>query len=169
MAIIAKLQQDYEQGNPGIPPGSEWVDTAFSYMDHAGIYDDEAQVRELLDGYQILVPPPPPPPSFAEAMDLPEWWESFKAFTPTEYSGENPDFLDAVRYQSMEPRAIYEMFVADGSERQVNIGSGTRAAIDEAFADGGEPGYDAFAAAMEEVKRMASGDTWRRFLAAPAQ
>lgn len=166
MAIITKLQASYTSGDIGLPPGADWVDTAFAYLDHAGVYDDEAQVREILDGYGILAPPPPPPPSFQEAMDIPEWWAGFRAFTEGEYSSENPDFIDAVRFQTQEPRAIYDTFVTAGADRQVNISAGVRSAIDQAFAGDAAPGYDVFSAATAEIARMCSGDTWRRFLAA---
>ena len=180
MALISKFQADYAAGGVGLPPGADWVDTAFAYMEHAGVYDDEAQARELLQGYGVLLegdPPPPaeeaddaaPPPeapSFDEAMDLPEWWAAFRAFTETEYSSENPDFLDAVRYQSMDPQAIADTFIGDAAPRQVNISAADAQGIADSLAQGGA--YDAFDGAVETVQGLLRKDTYPRFLKADA-
>src|SRR5205823_1976515 len=116
--------------------------------------------------YQILQempPPPPPPPSFQEAMDLPEWWDSFKAFCGTEYSTENPDFLDAVR-NGEDPQTVFDTYVRAGSQREVNISSATRGAVTAAF-EGGTADGNVFNTAYAEIVKMSSGDSWRRFLA----
>lgn len=167
MAIIARLQQAYTDGGVGLPPGGDWVDSAFAYLEHGAIYDDYDAARAHLEGYGILVeapPPPPPPPTLREALDLPEWWDGFRAFAETEFSTENPDFLTAVYTQSMATRDIYDTFVKATAERQVNIPGAMRVPIDEAFA-AGDPGHDVFDAAFTEILRMASSDSWRRYLA----
>jgi hypothetical protein len=140
------------------------VDSAYAYIEHGDVWTED-EIRQLLDGYGILVPPPPPPPSFDEAMDIPDWWEGFKAFVATEYSSENPDFIDAVRYQDPDPQTIFDTFVADGSERQVNISSSQRNEIAGAFADGATPGHDVFAGAYDEVVGLCRRDSWARYLA----
>lgn len=168
MAIIAKLQAEHASGQGGLPAGADWVDSAFAYMEHAAEYEDEARVRELLQGYGLLEeapPPAPPPPSLTEALDLPDWWAGFRAFTETEFSTENPDFVDAVRYQSLTPREIYDTYVKEGAEKQVNISAAQRTAIDGAFADDGQPGHDVLEGAQAEIIRLMSGDSWRRYLA----
>ena len=170
MALISKFQSEYEAGQVGLPAGADWVDSAFAYLEHAGVYDDEAQAREILQGYGVLVepdPPAPPAPSFDEAIDLPEWWAAFRAFTETEFSSEGPDFIDAVRYQSMEPQAICETFIGDAAPRQVNISAADAKAITDAFAEGGA-GYEAFDGAVETVRGLLRRDTWGRFLKADA-
>ncbi len=173
MRVIEQLQRRYTDGELGLPPGADWVDTAFAYLDHAGVYDDVARATEILDGYQVLVLPPPPeeqappapePPSFREAMDLPEWWAAFRAFAATEYATENPDFLDAVRYQTMDPRAIYDTFVASNAPQMINIASTNRVALDRAFSGEDAPGHDVFGPAVEEVVGLVQADTWPRFL-----
>ena len=168
MRIIEKFQGEYEGGGVGLPPGADWVETAFAYMEHAGIYDDEAGARDLLAGYGVLVeapPPPPPPPTFLEAMDIPDWWDSFRAFAATEFSTENPDFLDAVRFQTLDPQAIYDTYVKADAASQVNISDPKRRDLDAAFAGDDAPGYDVFDAATAEIRKMTSNDSWRRFLA----
>jgi hypothetical protein len=181
MRIIEKFRGEYDAGGVGLPPGQDWVDTAFAYLEHAGVYDDEAQAKELLQGYGVLVEGDPPPPAddepdgqapeapeFLEAMDLPEWWEAFRAFTQSEFSSEGPEFLDAVRYQTMEPQAICDDFVAPGSPHEVNISASQRAEIAAALADG-TAGYEVFDAATDEVRRLLKNDTWQRFLKADGQ
>lgn len=165
MRIIEKLQHAYATGEPGLPPGADWVDSAFAYIDHNGVYDDEGQITQLLEGYGILVPPPPPPPSFDEMIDLPEWWEGVKAFVAGEFSSENPDFIDAVRSQSMSAPDIYATFVKDDAARQVNISAAQRREIDAAFADGADGGYDVLHGAYGEIIALCRRDSYPRYLA----
>jgi hypothetical protein len=171
MATISHLQAAYAAGEVGLPPGADWVESALAYLEHGGVYTG-AEATELLTGYGILsqgeAPPPPPPaepPSFWDAADHPQWWEDFKAHVATEFSSENPDFVDAVRFESMDPQAIYDTFVQVGSAREVNISGALRTPIDTAFEGDEAPGYDIFAAASKEIFAVMQKDSWPRFLA----
>jgi len=170
---LLDLQQEYTNGGRGLPPGAEWVDWAVKYVEqeegnNPAVYDTKEAVVAALEQWQVLQdapPPPPAPPTLREAMDLPEWWAAFHQFTVSEFSSENPTFVDVVRYKSLSPQAIYESYVSDTAPNMVNLASDVKAPIDQAFANGGQPGYEVYGAAYEAVITMMSSDTWRRFLA----
>ena len=165
MAVLSKLQHDYENGEIGLPPGAEWVDTAMAYLEHAGTYGDEAAVRAILDGYQILMPPPPPPPTFREAMDIPDWWQGFVQFSQTEHNEENPGFIDALR-SGWDPRQIFDTYV---QPEVINLPGAVRGALVAAFADpAATPDISVFDAAKEEIIRLCAADSWKRYLASMA-
>jgi len=179
---LADLQRQYAAGENGLPDGQEWVDWALQYLEqeeaqNPAVYDSREAVTAALEQWQLLRPPPPPPsyedvvpaapppPSLREAMDMPEWWAAFHQFTVSEFSSENPTFVDVVRYRTLSPRAIYDGYVASDSPNTVNLASDVKAPIDQAFGNGGEPGYEVYGTAYEAVVTMMSSDTWRRFLA----
>jgi hypothetical protein len=165
MQHLSELQRRYENGEPGRPPGAEWVNGAFDLLERSDTYGDLDAVIAVLDAANYVVAPPPPPPSFREAMDIPEWWAEFAQFAGTVYCGENPAFIDAVRHQSVDPQVIYDYYVREGAEQQVNISSENREPLDQLFGEGGQGGdHGSFAGAYAEIVTVCDADTWPKYL-----
>ena len=95
--------------------------------------------------------------------------EVFEEQLRKEYSDENLSFWQAARAytelelpedRAAEAREIYETYIKDGAERQVNLPSGLQKSVTQGIEAAEETLFDA---AAEEIFRLMERDTFKRF------
>jgi len=139
------------------------LDTASKWKAYAGV------TRQM---YDVLMLDNKPTTLDALRTD-PNWTALFRVFLTSELSGESLEFLDAVdEFKRLYPngdedaaRVIYQRFVREGSERQINVPYTMRVETDAAFAPPATPDeVDVFDICYGEVHQLLA-DPWRRFTA----
>ena len=112
------------------------------------------------------------PATLDEALADGNWEVMLHQFAASEFSAENIDFLRAVAVFEAsgdigQAEQIYAQFVSANAATQVNLPGSTREALDAMFGEGGT-GHgppDLFDAAKNDIKKMTTNDTFRRFTA----